>query len=242
MDTNQQEKVMAEFSDRQKKIDIVNLLLTSHYTTTSYEAAVELLKANRIKPIISVGHSEVVPYSSRNIWVIDPAEAREYFEYLQQIASGALNSTTGTVTEAYNQLFAIIYAMRKELKVGNEQELFATQTLVEKLARYEVKISEFSQLLHARDEQIAKIYKRVGELSNEFYEHKEEVPTLNSSVRILEGKVEGLDKSTEDGFANMKIILEEIRDWIGTYKQPLEWVKSEHDKIHPVNENEKKPK
>jgi t-SNARE complex subunit (syntaxin) len=110
------------------------------------------------------------------------------------------------------------------------------------LTRFEAKVGELSRLLHVRDEQISKIYKRVGELSDEFAENGEDVSSLDSSVKVLKMKVEDLDKSTEDGFANMKIILEQIRDWIGTYKQPLDWVKSEHDKIHPVNENEKKSK
>ena len=33
---------------------------------------------------------------------------------------------------------------------------------------------------------------KLDELTNEFYEHKEEVSTLDSDVRILDGKVEHL--------------------------------------------------
>lgn len=232
MDSNQQEKMTEPFSDRQKK-NVVDLLLKSRYEVRDYNTALELLKSGRIKPMVDVTHAEWNGY--RDTRVTDASDARKYFDYLQQVAAGALDSPPQTVAKAYDQLFAFIYAMRGALKIEGEQYLFSGRMLEDKLV-------EFSKLLHSRDEQIAKVYKRVGELSNEFYEHKEEVSTLNSSVNNLERKVEDLEKSTVDGLNHVKQVLTRIYDWLATYKEPLEWVKIEHERIHPPSEkNAKKP-
>lgn len=126
-----QEKVTPHFSERQKKIDRVNLLLEHHYEIEDYQPMADLLQSKKVDPIIDVGRLEP-EYAYDKHYVVHTGEAREYFEYLQQIASGALSSSQETVAKAYDQLFTFMYAVRETLKIDDEQTLFSQVIFGEK--------------------------------------------------------------------------------------------------------------
>jgi methyl-accepting chemotaxis protein len=227
MDESPQKEVRPRFSERDK-IEVVNEVITSRYKISSWESARKLLDSKEFVPLVKLETT----YSSMYGGYYHTLDTTEwYFYYLVRLATGATPANKDVVGTAYSQLFAFIIALKDDLEIEGERELFSRQTLNHRLALYEARIDELSQLIRGRDGQIGKIYNRFGEIGNTLSEHSEKISLLDSSVNDLKQTVEDLDKSMEKRGEATNKVLGRLELFLQTYGDTLARAKREYDRI-----------
>jgi hypothetical protein len=231
MDESSQKEVRPRFSERDK-IELVNKVITSRYKVSSWDSVKKLLDSKEVVPLKELPR----------IWESDYRDHRhtretseDYFNYLVRLVTGATLANKDVVGTAYGQLFAFIIALKDDLDIENERELFSQQTLEHKLAIYETRIDELSRLIRGRDEQIGKIYSRFGETGNKLSEHSEKILSLDSSVNGLKQTVEDLDKSMEKRGEATNKVLGRLELFLQTYGDTLARAKREYGRIREAH-------
>jgi len=220
MDKGTQEEVSPAFSPTQK-ISVVRQLLNSTYNVTDWREVIRLITSKVTIPLR--------PFDTK---YITAGKAEEYFKFLTDVTSGAIQASSDTLSQAYDQLFAFIYALKRAdaIKIMGEQNIFGA-------SKIDVTLSDFRTKLSSVESRLANIEKillpsndnwepqsKFDELTNKFEEFKDEVCNLHRGVENLESTVKSL-------ITDITNVLVRIEKFLVTYTPTLDRAKQEYENM-----------
>lgn len=166
---------------------------------------------------------QVKPLRQIDTVYISASKAEDYFKFLTDIASGAIQASNDVLNKAYDQLFAFIYALKRAdaIKVTGEQNIFGA-------SKIDVALYDFRVKLSSVESRLANIEKILLP-SNDGWEHQSKFDELTDKFEEFKDEVENLERTVKNLDTDITNILERIEKFLATYTLTLDRAKREYE-------------
>jgi predicted transcriptional regulator len=146
-----------------------------------------------------------------------------YFKFLTDIASGAIQVSGDVLSQAYDQLFAFIYALRSagDIEVEDERSIFGASKIDLTLSDFRAKLSN----IESRTANIEKILLASGDGR----EHESKIDELTDKFEEFKDEVANLERTVKNLDTDITKILERIEKFFVTYTPILDRAKQEYE-------------